>query len=307
MKRSGLWLCAFGVVASTALGDAAKPSQPRTPFEAIRELDRLDTQDRVLVAKIESVTPTIEALDRSLALKARSYHRRIHAGMLPATLGHASLAQHMGALGRLRVTLTRDLEQRAALLEERTRAATALAAVREERGPLELSRQALQLAQGALSDAADRASSFSESFAPDNLLYGGDIPVSPASGFVMQKGKLLVPIAGRTDAKKVRRPGAGGAGIEFSAAHGSTVRAASGGRIAFADAYAEHGLTIIVDHGEGYFTLYGGLGERTVEVGDQVGAGTPIGKAATRGAQPRIYVEVRHDADTIDASPWFGL
>ena len=71
------------------------------------------------------------------------------------------------------------------------------------------------------------------------------------SGFRSLMGRLPFPIAGRAEVRKVSRRGAGGPGVELTALDGAPVRSVAAGRVAFADTYADYGLTVIVDHVRG--------------------------------------------------------
>ena len=73
-------------------------------------------------------------------------------------------------------------------------------------------------------------------------------------------------------------------GIEIAAHDGDEVRAVSDGQVAYADWYKGYGKLIILDHGNGFYTLYGNLSRLDLNKGDRVAKGQVIGLAATRGA-----------------------
>ena len=74
-------------------------------------------------------------------------------------------------------------------------------------------------------------------------------------------------------------------------------------RVAFAEKYADFGRTVIVDHGNNYFTVNAGLGSVRVRVGEDVTAGSTLGTVGDTG----LYFEIRRSGDTIDPAPWFGI
>jgi septal ring factor EnvC (AmiA/AmiB activator) len=76
-----------------------------------------------------------------------------------------------------------------------------------------------------------------------------------------------------------------------------------GGRIAFADKYADFGNTVIIDHGSSYFTVSAGLAGLRVRVGEDVTAGSTLGAVGDTG----LYFEIRRSGDTVDPAPWFGI
>ena len=106
------------------------------------------------------------------------------------------------------------------------------------------------------------------------------------------------------------RRGAGGPGLELQAMPGATARSVAAGRVAFADVYDDYGLTVILDHGGSYYSVYGGLERIDVRVGENAPEGARLGAlgGGSSGALPAVlYFEIRHRADTIDPGPWLGL
>jgi septal ring factor EnvC (AmiA/AmiB activator) len=89
---------------------------------------------------------------------------------------------------------------------------------------------------------------------------------------------------------------------------GTVVRSVAAGRVSFADRYDDYGLSVILDHGDHYYSVYASLGSTDVHVGDSVSAGVRVGTVgSTDGSPPRLYFELRHNASTLDPAPWLGL
>jgi septal ring factor EnvC (AmiA/AmiB activator) len=95
-------------------------------------------------------------------------------------------------------------------------------------------------------------------------------------------------------------------GILVSAKTGTPVHAVSHGRVAFADWLRGYGLMIIVDHGDGYLSLYGCNETLLKDVGDWVGAGETIASSGESGGQktPGVYFELRAKGQPVDPRPW---
>ena len=94
------------------------------------------------------------------------------------------------------------------------------------------------------------------------------------------------------------------AGESFFITH---FRATSGpGRVAFAGAYGSYGKVVILDHGDSFYTVYGGLGAFGVRVGDSVSRGTRLGDVAP-AQRPAVFFEVRRSTRTLDPRSWTGL
>ena len=85
------------------------------------------------------------------------------------------------------------------------------------------------------------------------------------------------------------------------------MQAVYAGRVVFADKYADYGQTVILDHGEGYFTVSAGLASPSVRVGQDLSAGTKIGEVTDSGRGAALYFELRLTGDPVNPSEWFGI
>lgn len=130
--------------------------------------------------------------------------------------------------------------------------------------------------------------------------------------FAALRGKLRLPVKGEI-ANRFGTPRAeGGAkwkGIYIRAAEGAEVKAVAAGRIAFADTLRGFGNLIIVDHGDGFFTIYGNNQSLTRQNGDKVSAGEVIARAgnSSGSAESGLYFELRHQAQALDPLQWVSL
>jgi septal ring factor EnvC (AmiA/AmiB activator) len=64
---------------------------------------------------------------------------------------------------------------------------------------------------------------------------------------------------------------------------------------------------VIIDHGEGHYTVSANLGEIDVRVGDDVSTGTRLGVVGSSGQGWLVYFEIRIGAETADPAEWFGI
>jgi len=128
--------------------------------------------------------------------------------------------------------------------------------------------------------------------------------------FSQLKGALRWPTEGRLRARfgKQRSGGRGGRwkGVLISAPGGQPVTAVAHGRVAFADWLRGYGLLVIVDHGEGYMSLYGQNQSIYMEVGEWVDAGSIIASVGDSGGQSRtaLYYELRQQGKPVDPQRW---
>ncbi|WP_374728280.1 M23 family metallopeptidase [Catenuloplanes atrovinosus] len=115
---------------------------------------------------------------------------------------------------------------------------------------------------------------------------------------------------GRTTSCFGRRWGRLHAGIDLAAASGTTVRAAGAGTVVTAGSnYGGYGLSVLVDHGNGFYTHYAHLSRVSVAAGDRVTAGQRIGAEGSTGNStgPHLHFEV-HDGrwNQVDPAAWMA-
>jgi murein hydrolase activator len=134
-------------------------------------------------------------------------------------------------------------------------------------------------------------------------------PVEGNDAFAHLRGKLAWPVSGRVVARfgETRAGGVKWDGVLVATERGAPVRAIYQGRVIYADWLPGLGLLTIVDHGDGYMSLYGHNERLYKAVGDRVAAGDPIASAGDSGgsAKPELYFEIRKGGKPVDPRPWF--
>jgi len=97
-------------------------------------------------------------------------------------------------------------------------------------------------------------------------------------------------------------------GIEIEAAEGAPVRAVEAGQVAYADWYKGYGKLMILDHGNGFYTLYGNLSRVDPAKGDRVARGQVVGLAGETGSLKgaKLYFEIRRDGEAQDPLAWLA-
>lgn len=130
----------------------------------------------------------------------------------------------------------------------------------------------------------------------------------PGRPFAEMKGALPWPARGRVRASfgGPRPGGLSWQGVVISAEAGSPVQAVHHGRVAFADWLRGLGLLVIIDHGEGFMTLYGHNQSLLCRVGDWVDAGEAVATAGDTGgmAQAGVYFELRLRGTPVNPAQW---
>lgn len=127
--------------------------------------------------------------------------------------------------------------------------------------------------------------------------------------FAELRGALPWPTVGNL-AEPFGEPGGDGdlrrSGVRLAAPSGQPVNAVAAGQVVFADWLRGFGLLLILDHGEGYMSLYGHVREALKETGDWVSGGETIGTVGDSGGQSEagLYFEIRHQGQPVDPARW---
>ena len=137
-----------------------------------------------------------------------------------------------------------------------------------------------------------------------------DIPrqVEDNRPFASRRGQLGRPLAGAALAGYGGRlpDGRTSDGLLIAGTAGAEVRAAAPGRVAFSDWLTGYGLLLILDHGDGWMSLYAFNDALLKDVGDWVRAGEPLATVGSSGGQgrPALYFELRRNGQPQDPKPW---
>lgn len=138
-----------------------------------------------------------------------------------------------------------------------------------------------------------------------------DIPANAGERkpFNTLQGQLSLPVSGRIRERFGSRRKEGKLswqGVLIDVREGTPVHAVSHGRVAYADWLRGFGLMVIVDHGDGYMSLYGHNQSLFVEAGDWIEAGEVIAGAGSSGGQTSsgVYFEIRHNGKPNNPLKW---
>ncbi|MFZ5896479.1 MAG: murein hydrolase activator EnvC family protein [Myxococcota bacterium] len=317
MRQSFLVVALTSVLsASVALADGVNraPEVPHAAADIEKLLKNLEREQRDALARFDSLGKEAAAAGARAAVRGRAYARLARAGFLPVGGGFRSFIDHATRLERLRRGLSADLKLQQSATVERAKLARRIEELKLRILPLQAEQAALARAEDALLSAQDRERAFQRAFESSSsghtAVYGAQGPSDPAElgvGFGAMRGRLPFPIAGRAEIKSARRPGADGPALEMRAPLGTPVRAVYPGRVAFADAYAEYGKTVIIDHGKRHYTVSANLADIDVHVGDEVVLNTRVGSVGDSGKGALLYFEVRVGTETVDPAEWFGI
>lgn len=125
--------------------------------------------------------------------------------------------------------------------------------------------------------------------------------------FLSLKGKLPWPVVGKLSHKfGSARTEVAWDGVLIDAKEGLEVQAVTRGKVVFAEWFRSFGLMIIIDHGQGYLTLYGYNQSLYKKTGDAVEAGDVIASVGQSGGRNKagLYFGIRNKGVPIDPLEW---
>lgn len=134
-------------------------------------------------------------------------------------------------------------------------------------------------------------------------------PMAPADPAI-PIGHLNLPLAGAVLAGfgGVMPDGHKSQGLLIAGSAGAEVHAVSAGRVAYADWLKGYGLLLILDHGNGWMTLYAFNDSLLKNTGDEVRAGEAISTVGSSGGQGRsaLYFELRRNGQPQNPAAWLS-
>ncbi|HWU42452.1 MAG TPA: peptidoglycan DD-metalloendopeptidase family protein, partial [Bdellovibrio sp.] len=134
-------------------------------------------------------------------------------------------------------------------------------------------------------------------FKPSFLDQKGELP-RPANGVVTRKFGLM---KGQDHPYTLSNKG-----IFISAAQGSPILSVFEGKVSFVGQIPGFGTTLIVDHGDHYYTVYGHATNVRVNVGDEIAQAQVIASTGTPSLEDPsgVYFEIRHFSEPYDPQLW---
>jgi len=145
--------------------------------------------------------------------------------------------------------------------------------------------------------------------AADAVVGSTPTPSAPGERFSAQRSHLPWPLSGQLKARFGTPRESGRTrwdGVIIGARPGSTVRSIHAGKVVYADVLGGYGLLVIVDHGEGYLSLYGYNDAVLKRPGQRVATGEPIASVGDRGSASGLYFEIRYRGQPVNPTVWCG-
>ncbi len=295
-----------------------------------RRLEQLGAERKELVASLEGHRDT-------LAEQLRAAHRFGRQPALRLLLRQDSpgtLARALGYYGYFNRARLGAIEEARSLMGEITRVtedtrtareelAEARAGLEDQRAALEEAsaerRQVVERLQESIADKGDELERLEASRERLRELLDqlgdvmDDIPGAPLEEqpFRTQRNALDWPTRGELRTRYGSERASGRTrwrGVVIDAAAGDPVRAVYHGRVVFADWLEGFGQLLIVDHQDGWLSLYGYNRQLLRSTGDWVAPGETIARAGASGGQrePGVYFEIRQQGEPVDPMDWLA-
>lgn len=293
------------------------------PLKSLLARDRVDDAQRMLAyhgylqqaraRRIQTLRTQLGELERVEADIARrtgelTAAQRAQAGQLAQLqrdrAARAALVAELEARYRDREAREKALGHDAKALEQllaKLRAAAAKARAEQKRIAAQRAREAA---------AAARAAKASTPGAPPGAATPRPTraPLRVASAPAPQVGGLGWPVAGALLAgyRAMMPDGRLSDGLLIGASAGSAVHAVADGTVVYAEWMTGYGMLLIVDHGNGYMSLYAHNDALLKDAGARVKRGDPVATVGTSGGQGRaaLYFELRRGGQPVDPGVW---
>ena len=201
--------------------------------------------------------------------------------------------------------LLKDLDKRKA--EQRRQEAEARKKAAEAR--LAAAEKARKDRSAAAQKAADERAAMSNLTAEDmNIRAPSYVSISNANSFSRMQGRLKKPVSGTLAGLFGQDRGDGEVwkGVFYQTTP-AAVSSIAAGTVTYADELEGFGKVIVIDHGDGYISIYSGLSEIEVAKGYAVAAGSRLGVSGTLpSGMEGLYLEVRYNGQTMNPLSWIS-
>lgn len=308
---------------------------------ARRKTARLRTEERDLLARIRESKSRLTAISQERRDVSRRLSRRLvhlykagNASYLKVVLEASDLddlqrrsyylqqlANHDSELfSRANDLYRQEKEVGDRMMASRSRLSSTRRELEENLVVLGRKKNDRDLMLAAVRDRKDRYTSMLEELEDsaqrlEKLVEALDLETATGrSAFSTLKGSLKRPVSGKVILGFGRHRNARfntytlSRGLTIRAAEGTPVRAVYNGRVIFADWFRGYGRIVILDHGGGYYTLYGHLSKILVDISQEVATDDVVGNAGDSGSLegPALYFEIRRGSSPVDPGPWFS-
>lgn len=291
--------------------------------DAIRRLNDIEQQTITAIAELQAVQVTLEQ-ERKQLVSQQEERKKL------ATDADADLEAKGTALEKIekdRAGLQKvidQIEKQRALAKAQEEKRAQEEALRQEenlRQQKEQERLAEQKIEEQQQKIAAQQEQKNQAEAPPEPAKSREKSAAPAysaadlarlqsKSFMQRKGSLTWPVQGKVinSFGQQRQGSVTWDGLRIQAASGSDVRAVHGGRVMYADSLPGQGLLLVLDHGDGYMSLYAHNDVLLNEPGEWVQPGDTIARVGNSGGEKEsgLYFEIRQNGKPVDPLSWLS-
>ncbi|MBS2029829.1 MAG: peptidoglycan DD-metalloendopeptidase family protein [Deltaproteobacteria bacterium] len=309
-------------------------SSAREAESAARDAEAAEKKARVALvqatADADAAEAALEARITALRPRLAARYRLTHGGTAALLLNSASISDLLWRRRTLTRVLGADLELLRAAKSERARLLAAQQAKASAEQELAQRREAmlakaldarhkrdeldaLVKALAAQREAKEKlVQELAEAASHLDSLAAAPAVFTPKLAFEKLKGRLPMPAAGHVEVGfgRVVDPQFGTVlvqkGVDLRAEQGTVVQAVAAGRVVHAAALRGYGNLVILDQGQGFFTLYAHLMTIEHAVGDVLNPGDRVGAVGDTGSLKGayLYFEIRHHGTPLNPADW---
>ena len=306
MWRTAVLLCAVSLTAN-AQGSRNVPGSS-VPVSAVLS----EETEQLLRAELAAIPVARRTLLPQVISKGRSYVKLVRHGVLPLRQGFDALMTHAARVELLSRGLSRDLAALSDLDSRELKVQTHLRELKVMRRQFDAELGDFERSRDAIAAAREREAAFRRAFSgaskAHTAVYSAKArPLEADLSLRAQRGRLPLPVGGRTEVEAVNLEDARGPGLQLTVAPAAEVAAVHGGKVVLVSEYTVDTHAVLLDHGDGFTSLTGGLVYLRVRVGDRVHTGDVLGSAVAGGRSSSVYFELREGGRNVQAEEWFGL
>ena len=296
MRRFALSVACVLSLGLICLGSMSQAQFGSLNATQISQLSESRIQLSRVSAEIESIKTQQTQTHHLVKVRARALYRLRRAGMLPVAGGFRALMSHVSRVERLQRIVKKDLD--------------AVHFQREQLEALQVEQSRIKREQGEAGFQHSAGFELPAATATEPDPYAPQLPSAPImpapaamnpSAFASLRGRLALPVMSATEIREAM--GEDGPGLRMDAPVGTLVRAAADGRVVYSETYGSHGRVVIVDHGAGFFSVYGGMVRTSARIGDAVAREGALGSAGPQG----LFFQIRQGTRALDARSWLGI
>ncbi len=280
-------------------------NQQMATAQLTKQQTALAEQQRLLyqLGQAPTFKTILNPQDRNTTQRHLAYYRYLTTAHL---LLQADLKQTLTLLNASRTAIAEREKRLSILLIEKQQQQHQLDSARSRREAVitALNNQTRTKEQELISLAADQKALQNRL----TTLQDESLAAAAAQSFDKLRGKLHWPLKGKISTAFGSREGHNkhSTGVVIDAPEGTPVRAISTGKVIFASWLRGFGLLVIVNHGDGYMSLYGRNQALYAKMGDTVQAGDILASIGNTGGYDKtgLYFEIRRNGSPIDPRPW---